>query len=80
MPKKQVTKAAKASSKSWARAHKLCELAGVCDVANARSFIAADKEEFVPLLEGKADRRNKKVRTMINSFEKWLSRSRKDKR
>ena len=76
MPRKKMTKCAKGSAKSWARAHKLFELVGDGNVADARSFIATDKEVLVPILEGKADKRNKKVRTMINDYQKWLSKTR----
>jgi len=75
MPRKKMTKAAKATSKSWVRAGKLFELVGDGNIADARSFIATDKEVFVPLLDGKADKRNKKVRTMINDYQKWLAKT-----
>lgn len=67
-----MTKAAKASSKSWARAHKLYDLVGQGNITDARSFIATDKEVLAPLLDGKADKRNKKVRSMIQDYNKWL--------
>jgi hypothetical protein len=58
------------ASQSWARARKLSELAGVGTVTLARSFIAEEKE-YGPLLDGRADKRNKKVREMITGFTKW---------
>ena len=66
------------ASQSWARARRLNELAGVGTITSARSFIAEQKEhfpEYIQLLDGRADKRNKRVREMISEYgscyKKW---------
>ncbi len=61
---------ANGTAKSWERAHKLVRLADSGTVTGARSFISWNKE-LVPLLNGKCDKRNPRVRDMVKDFKKW---------
>ena len=67
------SKSAIGSVKSWERANKLYNLADYGNVAMARSFIATNKDEYVPLLDGTADKRNKKIRSIISDYQKWVT-------
>jgi len=69
------SKAAVASSKSWERASKLCQAAGLSNKTLARSFIASNKDDdIVSILDGRIDKRNAKVRSIIHDYITWLKK------
>lgn len=67
-------RAAIASSKSWERASKLCTIAECGNSTLARSFIASNKD-LISILDGRIDKRNVKVRTIISDYTKWIKRT-----
>lgn len=66
--------AAIASSKSWERASRLYNLAECGNTTMARSFIAANKQ-LETILDGRIDKRNVKVRTIISDYTKWTKKN-----
>lgn len=70
--KSKRSKSSIGSIKSWERANKLYSLADYGNVTMARSFIATNKPEYEPLLDGSADKRNKKIRCIISDYQKWV--------
>lgn len=66
-------RAAVASSKSWDRAKILVDLADCGNATLARSFIAENKEEFEPVLDGRIDKRNVKIRNIISNYKRWVN-------
>lgn len=68
--------AAIASSKSWERANKLFSLAECGNTTLARSFIAANRQ-LESILDGRIDKRNMKVRSIISDYSRWIKRNTK---
>lgn len=66
--------AAIASSKSWERANKLFNLAECGNTSLARSFIASNKQ-LESVLDGRIDKRNIKVRSIISDYAKWIKKN-----